>query len=337
MPPGRPAEAQHRRTRIVLSVLAAHGSAGVPEHLLVLALGGDPASASDRRALALELAAPGDSRVLGIAEASGPGRRYLLRVVDHRLRAAFSDVERRELVRAAQASGLGQAFADLDATPRDAEPAPLDTALGVVQRAIEGRSLLTFEYAGRRRTVHPYDLQLKPVGWIMRGREIDGHVIRVFAVERAADLGMAHAGSAEPVPAALPPLLADPNLRRENAPVEVVLRHPPGPRSDLVGQLGVPTYRALPDDGSGLAGTVVTVTFLDAFLDRLLGLEQRVHVVGPALVRHALRERLAGVLAGRTSSLTDALPRQPGAFEVLASAAGAQTVASPTNNEAVSV
>ena len=45
-----------------------------------------------------------------------------------------------------------------------------------------------------------------------------------------------------------------------------------------------------------LVDSVVTVTFVDSFLDRLLEMEERVTLIGPPSVRSALRDRLSATL-----------------------------------------
>lgn len=297
MPPGRPADAQHRRIRIILGTLAAHRSMGVPRRTLMKALGKDPASLTDQRVVARDLANLRDSGWHIDTEKVGLEDRYRLRVIDPRLRSTFSTHEREQLLRAARLAGLGQVFDDLDPTAADGTEAPENVTLGIAQRAIEMRSLITFVYAGRQRTVHPYDIELKPTGWRLRGREVEGELIKVFALERVEDLDFDRPGTAEPAPADLPPLNVDPMTRVEHSPVEVVVRHAPEHTQDVISQLGVGGHRVRETSYPDLLDSVLTVTFLDSFLDRLLEMEQRVTLIGPDSVRAALRDRLLATLA----------------------------------------
>ena len=311
MPPGRPADAQHRRMRIILGTLAAHRSHGVSRRTIMSALGKDPSNANDQRVVARDLANLRASGWHIDTERVGLEDRYRLRVVDHRLRSAFSDLERAQLLRGARAAELGQIFDDLDPSTANGPDAPGDTTLGVAQRAIEVHSLLLFEYTGKPRALHPYDIELKPGGWRLRGKEDDTGLVKVFALERVSDLYADRPGTAEPSPKDLSPLNIDPMSRHEHAPVEIVVRHAAELTNDVVSQLGAGGHRTLPTEDPEVVDSILTVTFVDSFLDRLLEMEQRVRLIGPGSVRLALRERLLGtaVLHPRLSDLDEAESR----------------------------
>lgn len=298
--PGRPADGQHRRMRALLSTLAARAEAGVTKAQLMTAMGLTPGDSSHERMFFRDVS---NLQKAGWLIASQRPRgaadqhRFVLTVVDHRLRATFTDAERAQLLRAARGAGLGQLYRDLDPSVPDATAAPGDSDLELAQWAIARRALLRFTYADRPRVVNPYDLARKPDGWMLRGREVDSAIVKKFYLVRAADLDVEQPGTAEPVPADLPSISNDPMLFAMHDPIEVELESASAAWGDVVSALGARGHRPGSAAPEGMVRTIVEVSFMDAFVDRVLELGTRVRVIGPDQARESVRERLLAVLA----------------------------------------
>ena len=305
MPPGRPADAQHRRMRIILGTLAAHRAQGVSRRTIMSALGKDPSSDSDQRVVARDLANLRASGWHIETEKVGLEDRYRLRVVDHRLRSAFSDQERAQLLRAARAAELGQIFDDLDPTTADGPDTLGQHHLG--DRPTGHRGPQPARLPVHRQASHAASVRHRAQArWLATagqgGRVRPGEGLRAGTRERPL---RRPAGDRRPSAIGSPPLNIDPLSRHEHPPVEVVVRHAPELAPDVVSQLGAGGHRTIDTDDPGLVDSILTVTFLDSFLDRLVEMETRVRLISPASVRVALRERLLGtsVLQSPLSSL----------------------------------
>lgn len=296
MPPGRPNDAQHRRFSTILGLLAGQPNLGATRATLMGAIGKDPSNASHVRAFFRDLATLENAGWHINHVKLGDEDRYQLTVVDPRLHASFTAAQRAELLRAAQAAGIGQVFHDLDRTLGDGPGAPDDPTLAWAQRAIELRCVLTFTYKGKPRRLHPYDLDRKPGGWRLRGLEVPAGIVKVFRLELIEDIDVDGPGTAEPAPADLGSMNVDPMRRREHEPIEVELRHLPEHQRDVERELGAVGHWSAPGFGDGHVRTVVTVTYLDAFIDRLLEMERRVELIAPESVRDALRDRLRATM-----------------------------------------
>ena len=109
---GRPADDQHLRMRRLLGALANQERVGLPRTRLQRAMGLDGPNSERvfRRDLANLRKAGWDIR----SAAVGGQHLYVLHVIDPRIRRAFTDQERAELLRAARRAGLGQLYEDLD-------------------------------------------------------------------------------------------------------------------------------------------------------------------------------------------------------------------------------
>lgn len=305
---GRPADGQHRRMRALLSTLADRGADGATKQQLMVAMGFTPGDASDERKFFRDLR---NLQVAGWLIDSHPPRgaadqhRFVLTLVDHRLRATFTAAERAQLLRAARAAGLGQLYRDLDPRVPDATPAPGDFHLELAQWATAWRAPLTFSYSGKPRVVDPYDVARKADGWLLRGREVDTDTVKNFYLNRVSDVDVGKPGTAESVPTDLPPINNDPMLFEIHAPVEVEVESPSEAWGDVVAALGARGHRPGSAAGDGMVRTVVEVSFMDAFVDRVLELGTRVRVLGPDEARDALRYRLLAVLASARGSGSD--------------------------------
>lgn len=215
-PRGRPADEKHRRMARMLRSLITHPRIGSTRDELIAAAGSDPSDASDVRKFRRDIK---ELRAAGWhidSPSFGPfGGMYRLHVVDNRIRATFSDRQRAQLLRAAERAGLGQLYEDLSpGTPdgRSAEAGPAN--LGTAEHAIRRRCVVTFEYSGRERRVHPYDVFLSSDDWFLRGRE-EGtdQPFKTFRLSRAEGLLAEPPGTADdlqelPAPNRDPMLLA---------------------------------------------------------------------------------------------------------------------------------
>ena len=165
-----------------------------------------------------------------IAGAGGEGEdgRYRLVAGDLRLRVEFSAAEQAELQRAARVAELSGIAADLGPVPeghRSFVPRTEHVAsLDVVQRAVQARCLLGFDYGGRRREVHPRRVHLRTGGWYLRAREVDADEVKTFRLDRLGDVVLGQPGTAEAAPADAH-LGIDPVAWQVDPPVTAVLFH----------------------------------------------------------------------------------------------------------------
>lgn len=293
--PGRPADAQHRRMRGLLSTLAAVGQSGVTRRTLMEAMGLRPEDANAQRVFFRDLA---NLRAAGWQIRSikrGIEDRYTLKVIDHRLQAEFTPEERRELLRAARSAGIGQVYEDLDPDQVDGSPLTEDYDLNLAQTAIARRCLVTFGYAGTRRRVHPYDLTRRPAGWLLRGREEESGTVKNFYLDRTVGLIIDRPGTAEAVPESLPAPTLDPMRRREHEPINAIVECLPASVGDVIALLGVNGHHES-GRADGLVRVEVVVTYMDSFLNRVFELGERVRLIGPPEARAAARTRLQQIM-----------------------------------------
>ena len=298
-PPGRPADEQHRRVAALLRSLAAATQDGRTTRHLMQVMGLDPDNSSDVRKFRRDLKG---LRVSGWhidTVKRGEDDRYVLRVIDNRIRAAFSDQQRSQLLRAAQRAGLGQLYDDLDPQRSDRTPSYGPEGLGVAQHAIRYRCVLRFVYSGRPRLLHPDDVFFAGGAWYVRGKE-EGTLedVKMFRLDRASVVVADLPGTARPA-RELPPPSRDPMRRQDMTPVKVVVDTSEDDLPDVVNQIGVQGYRGLEaPTGDAEVRLEVTVTNTEAFLTRMLELGTRARLVGPPAIQDRLREMLLTAAAG---------------------------------------
>lgn len=241
--------------------------------------------------------------------AEGEAGRYRLVAGDLRLRVDFSAEEQAELQRAARAAELSDASGG--AGPGDgASPADRGTfavrpqqveQLDGVQRAVQARCRLAFDYRGSRREVHPHRVHLRAGGWYLRARPVDGDEVKTFRVDRMTGLVLADPGTAD-VPPVDTHLSIDPVAWQVDPPLVAVVatteEHVPQVRS----MLGGGARATADDDHDGAAPDEVVlrvpVTHRSAFRGRLLELGSRVRLLGPDELRDEVRRHLLAVVGG---------------------------------------
>jgi predicted DNA-binding transcriptional regulator YafY len=261
-------------------------------------MGLDPDCASDDRKFRRDLAGLRASGWRITPVTRGLEHRYVLRVIDPRLARAFTPEQRGQLLRAAQRARIGQVYDDLDPAHADDHPHEGVDSLGVVQHAIRYRCVLRFDYHGRARRLHPDDVFHSGGAWFVRGRE-DGAVedVKMFRLDRAEDVRVEPPGSADPA-RDLPPPNRDPLRRAERSPVTVLVQTTEEDLPDVVHRIGVQGYRRLDSPTDGHVRLEVTVTNVTALLTRILELDTRVRLLGPASVRDRLETLLRAAIAG---------------------------------------
>ena len=225
--------------------------------------------------------------------------RYRLHIVDHRIRAAFTREERHELARVAQRAGLGALYDDL--TPGEADVANAPEALAAddvetVSHAVMYRCLLHFDYHGRDRIIHPYEIIAQGNRWLLRGRDDREDRTKSFYIDEMVGLRPDAPGSAEAMPAALTPMPSNPVRFQVHAPVKVTLTMSPTDE---------PVASAALTSGSVVAHTTrlgtdrvrmeVVTTNLEGFITRVFELGPRVKLEGPPEARSLARRHLAWV------------------------------------------
>jgi predicted DNA-binding transcriptional regulator YafY len=280
--------------RLILGALARRGNLGITRRRLEQAAGitGKDPSRALKRDLANLRRAGWDIRTV---ERGGQWV-YVLHVVDPRVRRNFSDAERAQLLRAAQTAGLGQLYEDLDPRGADGTAGPVDEVLGLAQEAVASRCLVRFEYKHKSRTAHPYTLNRRDKGWLLRARETSGDVVKNFYVDQVQNLELDAPGTAEAVPDDLPQMVLDPMRWQVHPVVPVVVETAGADVAEVVQQLGSNGHRVLQEDGRTLVEVDVTNT--EGFLPRLFEMGTRVRLVGPDEVRRAAAEQLRAVIGG---------------------------------------
>jgi predicted DNA-binding transcriptional regulator YafY len=298
--PGRnPVAAMERLVRLV-GVLSAAGDSGVPMSALVrVGEYGEGSEESHKTQVQRDIR---HLQALGMAVSNvadlGDGGRYVLHVVDTRLRLALTERQQAALRRAALAVNRADLAAKIgpDAEPPDTggirvqPPAPPEH-LDVVLDAVRRRRLLRFDYKGTARVVHPYAVRPENGVWYLTGPDGSGttkhfHVGRMSAVRAEAP---GTATSAEQVPR----VSLDPMEWARHDPVEVLLRVPAPYEPDATRLLGAPRQR---EERGAEVLLGYRVTNEDALLDRVIELGERVVLVGPDEVRARLRDRLQAVV-----------------------------------------
>ena len=287
---GRPADKQHQRMRLILGALATRGQIGVTRKRLEREIGDVPHA---RQIVMRDIR---NLRKAGWKIDSvkrDDGHYYVLSVVDVRLRRAFSEDERAELLRAAQEAELGQLYEDLGRT-KDGTPAEVDPRIGDVQSAITRRCLLRFVYKHKARVVDPYTLSRKNKGWLLNGLEVGSGTEKNFYVHDMADLDVDLPGTAGVVPDDLSSVELNAVSWQVHEPIEAAIETHTQWADQVARELGgSATLSAGPDEDTVRLSFQVTHTA--AFLARLFNLETRVRLVGGDEMRDAARARLLDV------------------------------------------
>ena len=284
---GRPADAQHRRMRVILGALATRGQLGVTRERLEREIGDVP---DPRQYVKRDIRKLRDAGWDIRSVKRDDGDYYVLRVVDVRLRRAFSELEQAELLRAAQEAGLGQLYEDLGRT-KDGIPAEVDSRIGDVQSAITRRCLLRFVYKHKARVVDPYTLSRKNKGWLLTGLEQASGIEKNFYVDGMTDLGVDLPSTAGVVPEDLSSVELNAVKWQVHEPIEAVVETHPQWAEEVALQLGGSTAND-PGPDEDTVRLSFQVTHTAAFLARLFNLETRVRLVGGDEMRDAARSRL---------------------------------------------
>lgn len=290
-PPGRDQSAPVERLVRLLGLLSSRPH-GVPVDLLLRAVAGDEVVEDTRRRMLtrdIEQLNLLGYDVRNVAEPGAEGR-YVLHAQDNRLQVHLDADQRRELLRAALSAGLSGVAPHLGApSAGDAPTASPGRALDLAQRAVARACLVSFQYKGTPRVVHPARLHSGPSGWYLTGREEGSDLVKEFVVTRMSEVALDAPGSAQPpsdVPhRSLDPLswLADPATTVE---VQLAAEH----RSIVENLLGEPVAETA--DGDGQLRLSFTVTNRAMFRRRLYELGPRVRVAGPEDVRAELLAEL---------------------------------------------
>ncbi len=286
----------------VLQILTEHPGRGVEASDLIEQSGGFAGTPeSQRDALSRDLR---NLRRVGfdIVNLAGDGAdaRYLLRPGDDRVRVAFTRQQLFELQRAAVLVGVDRLRA-ADADPSAAElgdvpqiePVRVPEVLGEVQRAVATRAVVKFDYSGKRRTVHPYGLQMATRGWVLDGWEEGSGQSKLFSLQKMASVAIGRPETASPPERSARPTL-DPLRFAVDDPVEAVLRVGTRFRAQVDGMLHHPL---LVEPGGDVAGEPTellhyTVTNHMNFVVRVLRLDERVELLGGDTIRAVLRSVL---------------------------------------------
>lgn len=287
---GRPADAQHRRMRVILGALATRGQLGVTRERLEREIGDVP---DPRQYVKRDIRKLRDAGWDIRSVKRDDGDYYVLRVVDVRLRRAFPKDERAELLRAAQDAGLGQLYEDLGRT-KDGTPAEVDPRIGDVQSAITLRCLLRFVYKHKARVVDPYILSRKNKGWLLTGLEVGSGVEKNFYVHDMGDLDVDLPGTAGVAPDDLSSVELNAVKWQVHEPIEAVVETHRQWADEVARQLGESTTIS-PGPDEDTVRLTLQVTHTAAFLARLFNLETRVRLVGGDAMRDAARARLLDV------------------------------------------
>lgn len=290
---GRPADDMHRRLARLLRSLTDHPIVGVRRDELMAAMGLDPENASDVRKFRRDLAALKDAGwQIDSIDRGANECHYLLRVVDARIRATFTDAERAQLLRAAERAHLGQLYDDLDPARSERTAGFGPPGLGAAQHAISHRCLVRFVYRARARLVDPYDVFYAGDAWYLRGHEDDSDLaFKTYRLDRASQWLTEAPGTAGPIPE-LPPPTRDPMRNKEGEPFDAVVAVSREDLPEAIDLLGVNGCRELAGGREGAVLLEVRVTHRSAFLGRLFEMDTRVRLVAPDHIRERARDVL---------------------------------------------
>ncbi len=252
--------------------------------------------------------------------ADGEPGRYRLVAGDLRLRVDFSAAEQAELQRAARVAQLSGIAADLgpaeqqEPSGRSFVPRADDVGeLDAVQRAVSAHCLLSFDYRGRSRTVHPHRVHLRTGGWYLRARAVDEAEVKTFRLDRMEQVVLGQPGTAEvpPTDAHLridpiawqvdPPLVAVLGTTAEHAPQVAATLAGPDPTAVINEGTAGGAATGRPGDTGAAEEVVLRVRVSNraAFRGRLYELGVRVRLLGPAELREEVRAHLLAVAGGR--------------------------------------
>lgn len=228
--------------------------------------------------------------------------RYRINVIDQRIRESFTESERAELFRVAQAAKLGGLYDDLQPDMSDKTFGTNAKASKFVEDArysVQYRCLMAFRYHGRQRVVHPVDLISKANRWMLRAREEGDSVVKKFYLDEAFDLTYNEPGSADRPPDALSAGTTDPLRFRAHSEIPVIFAADEAYIDDVrsaLGSGGFSVAETRQPDGSVIVEVVTTN--LDGLRMRVLELGPRVRLMSPAEVREDLKRSLEWALEG---------------------------------------
>lgn len=299
---GRPAAAQHRRLARLLAALSQR-TAGLPRRRLMRTMG-LPDDANGVRIFRRDLRTLTDRGWDIRSIRVGDEHRYRLHVIDNRIRSAFSDAERSQLLRVARRAGLGGLYDDLEQDATDGPFAAGALAPGDVETAryaVARRCLLRFVYHGKDRLVHPYQVVPTQDRWLLRARGVGEEVVKKFFVDEMVGVQPEVPGSADHGDIPMSEGSRDPVLFRAHDTVEVVLSAEAADLPDVVAALGTGGFDVADSPApDGRVTVTVRTTHLTGLLMRMFELGPRVRLEGPPAARQAARERLACFLGSTT-------------------------------------
>ena len=261
-------------------------------------MGLDPRDASDDRKFRRDLRSLRNAGWQIDSVRVGDEDRYQLTVIDRRIRTTFTDEQRAQLLRAARRASLGQLYQDLDPELMDSEPSMGPEWLGVVQHAVRHRCLLRFRYSGRARVLHPDDVFYAGQHWYLRGfEEGTEQEFKSFRLDRIGELEAGSPHTARPQ-RELPAPNRDPTRWSVGEGVTALVETTSDDLPDVVNQLGANGHRVVSKDGA-VVQVELDVSNADAFLARLLEVDERARLLGPARLREGLRDLLAAAMGVR--------------------------------------
>jgi predicted DNA-binding transcriptional regulator YafY len=154
--------------------------------------------------------------------------------------------------------------------------------VGRLHHAVRDRSLTSFGYDRRRRTVHPDALYSTSSGWVLLAREQEADPPKEFVTAWMHDLAVDEPGTASPVPE-LPAERLNPLRWQLDPPMRVLLGVPPPFVEDVLGLLpGAEVVPGVPGEGDSDETLVeLVVTNQATFRSRLYALGLRARVLEP--------------------------------------------------------
>lgn len=227
----------------------------------------------------------------------GEEGRYVMRVVDNRLRVRLTPGQQAALFRALVLADRDDLVERLGLTAEERPPdvaavvptAGHDEALNAVVNAIRLRCVLHFRYSGSDRVVHPESVKTQNGKWYLRAREEGSDTVKAFVVSRMSDVRSDSPGTAAP-PSTVRHTGLHPMTWEVDPPVEVTLRAPAEYAPDVRRWLNDPESAREED---GVVEMVYRVTNRAALRCRLYELGPRVELVGPPEVREEVLDELA--------------------------------------------
>jgi len=230
--------------------------------------------------------------IVNVADA-GKAAEYVWVRGGERARGLFSEDEWEQLSRAVE---YDERVAAPQLVSRYGSADDVLRYVDAVQRAVETRSVLTFQYNGHGRVVDPLVIHPGLQEWWVTGVDRDVMSERTFNLARMSDVAVGLPGSADSYGDVVVTATANPLSWQVDDEVTARVRFSAEFADDVRLLLELGEVPAADDDGVVVMD--VNVVHRRAFFSRLMELGERIYLVGPDSVREDLSDLLMATVGG---------------------------------------